>query len=357
MQSAVERNRKRLLKYPNVLDVRPGFKFRDGWITDEPAIVVTVAKKVPRDQLDAEDVIPEEIDGLPVDVAPADPIQQLRAATAAPRAAARAAVAAVPEEEPLILPGVEPEEAAAPPRGPAGHGYRKPDGLQLKAVRAAMTVTCHSSPDAGWPTLKKFLQGTKHTLTVAMYDFTAPHIFDAVKAAMDDADGEMRLSMDPNAHGARRKGELLKPEVIDSLKDDMGDRFDSTKAAVGILYPNAYHIKVAVRNSSSFWLSSGNWQDSNQPPEDASRLDLAAQRKLFSTHNREWHVIVEHPRLAKLYEEYIEFDMSEARQVEGEGERAAVAPRRRCPTCSSPTRCSSRSSGPLSRSACSGRSG
>ena len=39
-----------------------------------------------------------------------------------------------------------------------------------------MTITCHCSPDAGFTTLKPFLEGVKERFTVAMYDFTARHI-------------------------------------------------------------------------------------------------------------------------------------------------------------------------------------
>jgi len=31
---------------------------------------------------------------------------------------------------------------------------------------------------------------------------------------------------------------------------------------------SSYHIKVAVRDDEAAWLSSGNWQSSNQPPAD-----------------------------------------------------------------------------------------
>lgn len=320
VQSAVERHRKRLLKLPNVLGVRPGFKFRDGWITHEPAVVVTVLRKIPEGELRPEEVIPKTLDGVPVDIAPANPLQQLRAAQG--KAAARGA-AALPEEEPLILPGAEAVAAAEQERSSdKGHGYRKPDGLQLKPVKGAMSITFHASPDAGWPTLKKFFQSVEHTLTIAMYDFTATHVFDGLKSALARADGTLRLNLDFTPNGQRRPGEMLEPEIVDGLTQALGDRFEFTKAAVHVLYPNAYHIKVAVRDGKAFWLSSGNWQNSNQPPDDVSRLDPAAQRKLFSSHNREWHVVVEHPALAKLYESYIKFDMSESRRVAGEAERA-----------------------------------
>jgi hypothetical protein len=323
VQSAVERYRKKLLKYPNVIDVRPGYKFRSGWITHEPAVVVTVLRKLPEDQLQPGEILPKVLDGIPVDVAPASPVEQLRAQR--PKAAARAAAPALPEEAPYILPGTPPAPPAeAEERGArvgAGHGYRKPDGLSLKAVKGAMAVTCHASPDAGWPNLQKFLQGVRHTLTVAMYDFTAVHIYDAVKAAMAAADDEMRLSIDYAPHGAPRQGEMTKPAVVEGLQKALGQRFEYAKAAVGILYPNAYHIKVAVRDGQAFWLSSDNWQNSNQPPEDAAKLDPAGQRKLFSGHNREWHLIIEHPALAKLYEAYIKWDMSEDQRVEAPGAR------------------------------------
>ncbi|WP_400768622.1 hypothetical protein [Methylosinus sporium] len=36
------------------------------------------------------------------------------------------------------------------------------------------------SPDAGWSELESFLGETSKRLTVTMYQFTAPHLFDAV---------------------------------------------------------------------------------------------------------------------------------------------------------------------------------
>src|SRR5215831_13115874 len=78
IRDCIDRHSARLLKYPNVLEIRPGFKFTNGWITDQPAIVVVVAQKVPDARLSKNARLPKQIDGIPLDVAPATPIQQLR---------------------------------------------------------------------------------------------------------------------------------------------------------------------------------------------------------------------------------------------------------------------------------------
>ena len=44
------------------------------------------------------------------------------------------------------------------------------------------------------------------------------------------------------------------------------------------IFPTAYHIKVAVRDSMEFWLSSGNWNNSNQP-EDAPAVPFDQRSK------------------------------------------------------------------------------
>jgi phosphatidylserine/phosphatidylglycerophosphate/cardiolipin synthase-like enzyme len=95
---------------------------------------------------------------------------------------------------------------------------------------------------------------------------------------------------------------------------------------VGVLYPNAYHIKVAVRDGASFWLSSGNWQGSNQPEADATKLDVSAQRQLLSGRNREWHIVSDNKKLAQTFEAYIKYDVAGAKQAEAEGGERGVIP-------------------------------
>jgi hypothetical protein len=79
----------------------------------------------------------------------------------------------------------------------------------------------------------------------------------------------------------------------------------------GGIFASAYHIKVAVRDGASFWLSSGNWQSSNQP--DPARFGpLPDPAAVLSAYNREWHVVVDHPELARLFERYLRHDFEQA---------------------------------------------
>ncbi|MCP4538233.1 MAG: hypothetical protein GY832_13925 [Chloroflexi bacterium] len=57
-----------LMGKANVVGVGIGLRQAEGKSTGEPAIVVSVTAKVPTSQLDPDDVIPHELDGILVDV-------------------------------------------------------------------------------------------------------------------------------------------------------------------------------------------------------------------------------------------------------------------------------------------------
>lgn len=57
-----------LMRKANVVGVGIGLQQRGGKPTGEPAIVVSVIRKVPLSQLAPGDVIPRELEGVPVDV-------------------------------------------------------------------------------------------------------------------------------------------------------------------------------------------------------------------------------------------------------------------------------------------------
>jgi hypothetical protein len=68
-----------LLGYPNVVAVAEGVRTRRGRPTGERCLVVYVSRKVPRPELRPNEVLPAEIEGVPVDVVEAGPVEALPA--------------------------------------------------------------------------------------------------------------------------------------------------------------------------------------------------------------------------------------------------------------------------------------
>ena len=58
----------RLLGMANVVGVGIGFRKRGGKLTAEPAIIVSVSDKLPSEHLGPGEVIPAELEGIPIDV-------------------------------------------------------------------------------------------------------------------------------------------------------------------------------------------------------------------------------------------------------------------------------------------------
>src|SRR5215831_6536276 len=156
------------LSKPGVLAIRPGYQAAGHWLTKKPAVVVTVDQK--RDDLPPDQRLPETIGGYPVDVRQADPMQRLRSTN--PALFVGVAAGARPETErpvfpfergpsgQLLAPLADAAAAARRPTKPQIE-YAGPAGVALDAIEDSFTITCHASPDAGWPTLKPFLQATQ----------------------------------------------------------------------------------------------------------------------------------------------------------------------------------------------------
>ena len=171
-----------------------------------------------------------------------------------------------------MLGGEEPLDFLPPKTG----AYEEPDPPNLPLVKEKMEMTICVSPEAGWSELETFLGETKKTLTVAMYQFTAPHIFEAIEAAVTPAGRKFELILHPVPEKPAKTGVKAddldeENDVIPPLEEKMKKRFEQTWATLVSkknpdgLFASAYHIKVAVRDGNAFWLSSGNWQSSNQP--------------------------------------------------------------------------------------------
>lgn len=315
------------LRKANVLAVRPGYKFTGGWITRKPAIVVIVDRK--RD-VPAADSLPSKLDGVAVDVREATPLQRLRGTDPTRHAILTGSVGpdlADPEfpYERDIATGRLFSEIGSKAAGITGieeaARQRKPEltyqapGVPLAMVNDSISITCCASPDAGWSVLKKFLQAAQSRLTVAMYDFTSPHILQTLEDALDAAK-RIELVLDrPPEHRSQDD------ETRASLSARFGDRIESAWALVRSnpkvaqwIFPTAYHIKVAVRDGSSIWLSSGNWNDSNQPDIAAGASPGDVAHSVLSRSDRDWHVVVENPALAGTLEKYIRNDFGVAAQ-------------------------------------------
>jgi len=207
---------------------------------------------------------------------------------------------------------------------PKSGAYKPLIPSKLLPVDDTMQVTICVSPEAGWTELESFLKATHDRLTVAMYQFTAPHIFEAVDAAVKPKNRSLKLVLHPvpekpprsgvKSHDLPEEDEILKP-----LHEELKGRFEFSwatlysKANLDGQWASAYHIKVAVRDGDTFWLSSGNWQSSNQPNVDPfatppQKLPTGFQKK----YNRDYHAIIANSQLATTFETYInrDFDLT-----------------------------------------------
>jgi hypothetical protein len=316
VDEVVARHRAELLALPGVIGVRRGLKVTNGWFSTAPAIVVTVLRK---DSAAAQ--LPKQIEGVLVDVTPATPREQLLSMPLSRRR--EFDLAAVEDTEEIIRKS----------------RYVPPPSVKLEPITDGMDVLCHVSPDAGWPTLKKFLADVAQRLTVGMYDFTAPHIEEHLGDELKRIRGQFRLILDPKlALGAPGSGPNPKENDKDEvtiralLEKALEDKFQFEWAAVKLtgkttagIFPSAYHIKLAVKDGRAFWLSSGNWQSSNQPDVDplAPNADTAGIQGFF---NREWHAIVTHSGLAQTYEQFLEWDMEQAKPLQAAEPELAELP-------------------------------
>ena len=327
------------LTRPGVLTVRPGFEITQHQLTGRVAIVATVHTKT--SALPAAALLPQAVAGIRVDVREATPQQRLRAAD--PAAAAVMQAFGAPENaEPawayereipggrLLTSSMSRQQTAL-----ARHAARQPavaaalaaslakpqlpyvpaPGNPLDPLQTTTTITAHVSPDAGFATLTKFLQGTQRSLVVGMYDFTSGPLLAEFEKVLGGG-RTLQMVLDNPAPNPTR--DQTDSQTVTALETQLKTRAQIARAltrsdalVTGWIFPSAYHIKVIVRDRTAFWLSSGNLNNSNQP-------DPAAPPK---TEDRDWHVIVEDATLAALFAAYLDQDFASAK-----AHQAAAAP-------------------------------
>ncbi len=322
------------LRKKGVLAVRPGYSFTGGWITDQPAAVAIVDKK--KKHVAPKDLLPHHIGDVSVDVQEAGPFERMRHTE--PERYARVVherqeynVPAAPFERTMNAKGAPPNPVPRHPAAPKSHSkstkkpvkYSAPvPAPSLGSVTRKITITCHASPDAGWLELQPFLSNVKKSLTVGLYDFTSEHILKAFLAGMS---GQQALTMvldHPSVNQtADQSDEQTRADMLKALKARAAfawalDAMDPLVPAK--IFPTAYHIKVAVRDSDTFWLSSGNWNNSNQPDINptASAAAAAAAAAIAKKSDRDWHVIVEDAGLAGVFEAFLKHDNAVAAQYQ-----------------------------------------
>jgi hypothetical protein len=304
--------RQQLAAVKDVVAIRPGYKYPPGG-APVPAIVVAITPAtapVKASELETKFAIPFSVIDATVE-------EQMAAAQEAnepvsfgtPGGSMASAFEKMMSGDDLL--------SFAPPKT---GGYTEPDPPNLPLVKEKMDLTICVSPEAGWGELEAFLGETKSTLTVAMYQFTAPHIFKAIESAVTPAGRKFELILHPVPEKPAKSGVKAndldeEKQIITPLGQEMQNRFETTwatletKANPNGLFASAYHIKVAVRDGSAFWLSSGNWQSSNQPDvhpfaNPPKELPAGFQRK----YNRDYHAIIKNEKLASIYEFYIKRD-------------------------------------------------
>jgi hypothetical protein len=284
---------------PGIAAVRPGYSIAG----DAAAPALVLAFHAGAAQPDAA-ALAQQL-GVPVLVTLASPEEALLGAHA-------------PTFVSPLLALLDPTEAPGFGRPERGN-YQPPKGPgapRLEPIDAVVEVTLCASPDAGWPVLRDFFaEGVKERLTVAMYDFTAGHVEDAVVGALGASGASFRLVLDgkPASGGVGGNGingrDSAEADVIKRVRKALGSRFELAHASVGAggAVPNAYHIKVAVADGKRLWLSSGNWQSSNLAPFDFA-VAGSKPPKPIGDYNRDYHVVVNDETLARTYAEFIEHD-------------------------------------------------
>ena len=328
IDKAIRANLEKFRK-PGALTVRPGYKIKDCWVTKEPAIVVTVRKKVAK--VRPEDAIPKEVGGYPTDVREATTIQKLR--TVAPARYGSLAAMARPEfrqPEFSLERDAQTGELLTKPVPPATvMTFAAKQKVPYKSAKAPLTpiedimsITCHASPDAGWIELRAFLKNIKDQLTIGMYDCTSKHILDALLGGLK---GKRKLSLvldhpapNPSSDQSDEQTEAALAKALKKRQQFAWAAEANDPKVSKVIFPSAYHIKVAVKDHGSFWLSSGNWNNSNQPDIDpfAPGADKSHIDAIANNSDRDWHVIIEHQHLARTFEAYLLNDRVEAAKLQ-----------------------------------------
>lgn len=298
----------------NILTARIGYAFVNGKITSDLAIVAVVRNKLGEGSLSSNEILPKEFSGLPVNVVQASPTDILKYELAKTKPAL---LAHLPEKSTFLLESFTDEYSESLEAEEAGktYNYVPPKNVKLEEVIMPMTIQCHVSPEGGWKTLGPFLSDVQEHAQIAIYDFSAPHVSEAlVKIVGSGASMKMVYDGKSAAHVGQgtKADDITEEKTIQKLEKKGKKNFECVKAWLnsGGLFANAYHIKVIVKDKKSFWLSSGNLQSSNQPA-----LDFFENPKEIRNYNREWNIVIQNEKLATIFHNFIDWDFEKSSEA------------------------------------------
>ena len=312
----IKRNMKKFKK-AGVLYVRPGYCTKNNWPTKKKAIVAIIDRSARSPKL------PAAVEGVPVEARTATELEQFsydhpeQYSELADHRAELRGTSMLPEFDPATEAFRSPmtaRVAAAHHKKPSLNYTASAPNVPLDPVSGAIRIVCHVSPDAGWPTLSEFVSATRTQLKVSMYDFTSKHILDLFSNKLGKKKVQLTLD-DPPANPSE---DQLDPETVASLEQSVQKLgfawalVRSSPEADTWIFPSAYHIKVMVRDSEAVWLSSGNLNNSNQPEMDPFGDPKPTDQATAKTSDRDWHVIVNSPDLARTLEAYLDSDFQVA---------------------------------------------
>ncbi|MES0179081.1 phospholipase D-like domain-containing protein [Mesorhizobium sp. M0025] len=332
---AVMNAEKACFDLPGVIKIYAGWHFEDRWITHRRAIVVYVHKEF-FEAVKAQ--LPDQLQGFPIEyvVGPRrkkkSPGDGAQGANPNEFDATVGFVVPVLREEDLqpSFPGeilyhttpapldIKISDLWAALRPDDRIQYKPPAGVSLAEREFDVDeLTVNISPDQGWACLKPFLATTKRSLIVGMYEFTAPHIDSILCDTMAQGGRTLELVLDSPSE-PRGKREQTVEDTDQHLKKALGQRLDFAWALSGQgtespakEFTTSYHIKVAVRDDVSIWLSSGNWNTSNLPDLDPANVEEV--KDSFSHSDRDWHVVCRCDELAGVFKAHIENDLKVAK--------------------------------------------
>ena len=158
---------------------------------------------------------------------------------------------------------------------------------------AAAGAWASIGPDGALGDLIGWIDGSEVSLHVHIYEFLSPDVTHAIlRAIQRGVDVTILLEegiLDSNSVGESQKGHA---NVLHNAGANVLWMVDPT----GMSSPYTYiHSKIALRDDTGVWISSGNIKDSSLPPEGDSG-------------NREWSLFIESPIIAAKFSDWMSWD-------------------------------------------------